>query len=612
MLHQRLDHFRRAGGHAVGQFLHGDLFGQDDVAHDLHLIGAQPLQFRLAALAFALAADRGEASGRFSSSPSMAACTSMRPARRRSSVPFLGAATGGLRGRHAAGAGRRTGRASSSSSGRRAAVQAQRLAGRRAGCARRPARRGLRLRRGAGRGAATAVRRLRAVGGRRSPADGAAPAAAAAASPRASPRPRALRPAPRRRGGPLPRRPCALLPRAGVLPRRRRGSKSSPARAARPRAWRIRAAARPARAGGRPVRSRSARGRRRPAAGRLRLRRRAWPRGAAPAPAGAAAVAHRRPARGLPGDGRARLAHLHLHDLGAAVAEALPHGAGIDGPPQLQASRRTQREPALAAVLIVAFAHAYPLHPLHRSPAAVSRPWPRSDPHGPCRTPFLSPASRPLRRRAARPTCPAQPRHAPRGPGRTPRPAPRPAAVDHRQLRPAARQEARTLRRAAVRRPARPAGAGQSCSHSRAFSKPATACPARRARPSLADPPDQRRLQQDRKIGGHRHRAARRPACAKLRPASAVPGGFYCTSPRRAQPYSPPGSRAARSGTIARSGPDDEADHPLLRQPLARDHAAPQRPGFGRRLRHQSGGDRRQVSLARTAVRCQLSSALQS
>ena len=101
-LHQRLDHVGRAGGHAVGQLLHGDRVRQDDVAHDFHLIGAQPLQFGLTAFALALAADRGEGADR-SSSPSMAACTSMRPARRRSSTAFLGAATGGLRGgRHGA------------------------------------------------------------------------------------------------------------------------------------------------------------------------------------------------------------------------------------------------------------------------------------------------------------------------------------------------------------------------------------------------------------------------------------------------------------------------------------------------------------------------------
>jgi hypothetical protein len=60
-------------------------------------------------------------------------------------------------------------------------------------------------------------------------------------------------------------------------------------------------------------------------------------------------------------NGGALLAHLHLHDLRPAVTEALPYGAGIHGAAQLQASRRAQREPALASILIVAFAHALPV-----------------------------------------------------------------------------------------------------------------------------------------------------------------------------------------------------------------------------------------------------------
>ena len=64
-LHQGLDDLGRAGGHAIGEFLHGDLFWQNDVTHDFHLIGAQPLQFRLAAFAFALAAHRGERADAF-------------------------------------------------------------------------------------------------------------------------------------------------------------------------------------------------------------------------------------------------------------------------------------------------------------------------------------------------------------------------------------------------------------------------------------------------------------------------------------------------------------------------------------------------------------------
>ena len=63
--HQRLDHLAGARGHAVGEFLHRDGVRQNDVAHDLHLIGAQPLQFRLTALAFALAAHRGQRADAF-------------------------------------------------------------------------------------------------------------------------------------------------------------------------------------------------------------------------------------------------------------------------------------------------------------------------------------------------------------------------------------------------------------------------------------------------------------------------------------------------------------------------------------------------------------------
>ena len=59
-LHQGLDDLGRAGGHAVREFLHGDLFRQDDVAHDLHLIGSQPVEFLLTAFAFALTAHRGQ------------------------------------------------------------------------------------------------------------------------------------------------------------------------------------------------------------------------------------------------------------------------------------------------------------------------------------------------------------------------------------------------------------------------------------------------------------------------------------------------------------------------------------------------------------------------
>ncbi len=63
--HQRLDHLAGAGGHAVGEFLYRDGVRKNDVAHDLHLIGAQPLQFCLTAFAFALAPHRGQRADTF-------------------------------------------------------------------------------------------------------------------------------------------------------------------------------------------------------------------------------------------------------------------------------------------------------------------------------------------------------------------------------------------------------------------------------------------------------------------------------------------------------------------------------------------------------------------
>ena len=57
----------------------------------------------------------------------------------------------------------------------------------------------------------------------------------------------------------------------------------------------------------------------------------------------------------------ALFAHLHLHDLRAAMAEGLPYRARIDRPPQFQPRRWSEGETSLAAVLIVAFAHALPV-----------------------------------------------------------------------------------------------------------------------------------------------------------------------------------------------------------------------------------------------------------
>ena len=64
-LHQSLDHVAGTRGHPVGQFLHRDRVWQNNVAHHLHLIRSQKLQFGLAALAFALTSYRGQRADAF-------------------------------------------------------------------------------------------------------------------------------------------------------------------------------------------------------------------------------------------------------------------------------------------------------------------------------------------------------------------------------------------------------------------------------------------------------------------------------------------------------------------------------------------------------------------
>ena len=296
-LHQRLDHVAGARGHAVGQFLDGDRVRQDDVAHHFHLIGAQPLQFGLAALAFALAAHRGE----------------------RADALVLALD----RGLHvdAAGAAAVVGALLGDDGLRLARQHARRRGGGSAAPRRPPRAPACRGAAAASRSARPASRRRGGAAGRRRAssaprAAGAAAWAAAVGLGRLARRLLGLLPAPppRPRAGPPLPRPCAPLPRAGAPPRRPTGSRSSPARAAPPRAGALRAAARPARAGARPARSRSARaaarrcGRPLPGAGAAARR---WRR-AGPASAGAAGRCAGRADRG------ALLAHLDLHDLGAA------------------------------------------------------------------------------------------------------------------------------------------------------------------------------------------------------------------------------------------------------------------------------------------------------
>ena len=64
-LHQRLDHLAGSRGHTVGQLLDSDRVGQDHVAHDLHLVGPQALEFGLPSLALALTPHRRERTDAF-------------------------------------------------------------------------------------------------------------------------------------------------------------------------------------------------------------------------------------------------------------------------------------------------------------------------------------------------------------------------------------------------------------------------------------------------------------------------------------------------------------------------------------------------------------------
>ena len=335
-LHQRLDDVAGAGGHAVGQFLHRDVVRQYDVTHDFHLIGAQPLQFRLAAFAFALAAHRGERAdalvlaldgGLHVDAAGAAAIVGalLRRDHRR------------LARRHAgAGAADRTrlvvflGRAP-------AGLQPQRLA-------RRGAARALRRRRGASAGFLRRTRTGRRAGfglddlggdggfnglARLRPRPSRAPASS---SWRRASSSAALRASSSRR------RASSAADRMEIFScSRRSASRRAVSRCCSTSArWRA--------ASSFCVSPRVGAGWPRPPCG---------PR--AGAPPGAALY---RRGRGRGGRG-ALLAHLHLDDFRPPMTEALPHGAGVHGAPQLQPSCRTQRKPAaLAGILIVGFAHA--------------------------------------------------------------------------------------------------------------------------------------------------------------------------------------------------------------------------------------------------------------
>ena len=59
-LHERLDDVGNARGHTVREFLNGNLLGQDDVAHDLDLIGTKTLQLLLTTFTVTLTTYRSQ------------------------------------------------------------------------------------------------------------------------------------------------------------------------------------------------------------------------------------------------------------------------------------------------------------------------------------------------------------------------------------------------------------------------------------------------------------------------------------------------------------------------------------------------------------------------
>ena len=332
-LHQRLDHVRRAGGHAGGEIGHRDRVGQHDLAHDFHLIGAQRLQLLLPTFALALAADRGEAAN--------AVVLALNGGLH---VDAAGAATvvDDFLGRHDRRlAGRHAGRAAGATDrtvlvlllAGAGGFKAQRLVGRR-GCRTRSRRR---PQRAAGRVTGDADRRRR--GGRRGFGRGQTGLLLGAGA--------GLRlylaagfflgrltllvlAAARLLGGRQDRDllllaafglalgGVALLLDQRALPCGQLGLGQRAARAGRRAGDVDRGAHR----------------------SRRRAGRRTWKCGGV----------QRRVRRAL-------LAYFDLHDLGPAVGETLSYRTGVDGLAQLAAALRSQREPALGRVLVVAFAH---------------------------------------------------------------------------------------------------------------------------------------------------------------------------------------------------------------------------------------------------------------
>ncbi len=453
--HQRLDDLGGPGGHAVGQFLHGDGLRQDDVAHDLHLIRTEAVQFGLATLTLALAADRGQRADLFVLAFDRGLHVDA-AARRRSLVPPLGATTGGLRAGAPPGPVRRTGRPSSSSSGRRARSRRFRWP--------RPVWRGRRRASGGGAALATGAGAAGCGDGAgvgaawAGSADGsscgssgvagalaaAAAAAAASAARRASASTfsRAACSSARRASSSAALRASASRRRASSAAERIEIFSCSRRSASRLAASRFcSSSARCRAASSVAVSARPAPGGRRPGATVIRGA------GAAPAGGGGGAPAA---AEGLRATGARdlrtststtfdrpwlKLCRTEPTERSVPIPNALPDAE------RAVPCRRPDR----------CFRSCLSLAPVHRSPGRFPVPWPSRTPR-PLRTRSLTRPACPLPRRATLPICPAQPRRAPHSLDRTRVLGLARKRIDNCHIRRDAGQEARTLRLTTIRR----------------------------------------------------------------------------------------------------------------------------------------------------------------
>ncbi len=155
--------------------------------------------------------------------------------------------------------------------------------------------------------------------------------------------------------------------------------------------------------------------------------------------------------------------------------------------------------------------------------------------------------------------------------------------IDHANVLPNTGKESRPFRLATVRRLYNQPGVSGTHPFARFFETCNGLPSATGEAKQLADPPDQRRIQHDREIGGHQYRTASGPGkrTRKLtRPVSLAALGFYHI-PGRTQPDSPAGQPCSQVGDQGAIRTNNEPDHLLLGQPRPRHDAAAKRTSLG-------------------------------